>query len=66
MPPEFCERLFPAGAISTKKSGSGLGTTIVKDVIDAHNGKIRGESKAGVGTTVHFHLPVDAEEVVVS
>jgi signal transduction histidine kinase len=66
MPPEIRERLFSARAVSTKKGGTGLGTKIVKDVIDAHQGKIWVESEIGVGTTFHFRLPVNAEEAVIS
>ncbi len=65
MPPEIRECLFSARAVSTKKNGTGLGTKIVKDVIDAHKGKIWVESEMGVGTTFHFHLPVNQEEVAV-
>jgi signal transduction histidine kinase len=59
MPPEIRDRLFSARAVSTKKGGTGLGTKIVKDVIDAHKGAIRVESEPGRGTTFHLHLPFD-------
>ena len=59
MPPEICERLFSARAVSTKKGGTGLGTKIVKDVVDAHKGKIWVESEPGVGTTFHLRFPLD-------
>jgi signal transduction histidine kinase len=59
MPPEIRDRLFSAKAISTKKGGTGLGTKIVKDVVDAHKGKIWVESEPGVGTTFHLRLPLD-------
>ena len=59
MPPEIRERLFSAKAVSTKKGGTGLGTKIVKDVVDAHNGKIWVESEPGVGTTFHLRFPLD-------
>ena len=58
MPPEVRDRLFTAQAISTKKEGTGLGTKIVKDVVDAHGGRISVESELGVGTTFYMHLPV--------
>jgi signal transduction histidine kinase len=66
MPPEIRDRLFSAHAVSTKKNGTGLGTKIVKDVIDAHKGRIWVESEDGVGTTFHFRLPLNPEETVVS
>jgi signal transduction histidine kinase len=59
MPPEIRDRLFTAHAVSTKKSGTGLGTKIVKDVVDAHKGTITVESEAGKGTTFHMRLPRD-------
>jgi len=58
MPPEVRDRLFTAHAISTKKEGTGLGTKIVKDVVDAHGGRISVESEQGVGTTFYMHLPI--------
>jgi signal transduction histidine kinase len=59
MPPEVCVRLFTARALSTKKSGTGLGTKIVKDVIDAHRGVISVESRPGAGTVFHIRLHLD-------
>jgi len=58
MPPEVRDRLFTAQAVSTKKEGTGLGTKIVKDVVDAHSGRISVESELGVGTTFYIHLPI--------
>ncbi|HXT65499.1 MAG TPA: GAF domain-containing sensor histidine kinase [Nitrospiraceae bacterium] len=59
MSPEIRDRLFSAKTVSTKKSGTGLGTKIVKDVVDAHNGKVWVESEPGVGTTFHLRFPLD-------
>lgn len=59
MTPEIRERLFSAKALSTKRGGTGLGTKIVKDVVDAHNGKIWVESQPGVGTTFHLRFPLN-------
>ncbi len=58
MPPEVRERLFTKNAISTKAGGTGLGTKIVKDAIDAHNGSIRVESTQGIGTSFFISLPL--------
>ncbi len=58
MPPEVRERLFTKNAISTKAGGTGLGTKIVKDAIDAHKGSIKVESTEGEGTSFHISLPI--------
>jgi signal transduction histidine kinase len=58
MSPEVCASLFTGHAISRKAGGTGLGTKIVKDVVDAHGGQITVESKEDVGTTVHIRLPL--------
>jgi signal transduction histidine kinase len=58
MPPEIRDSLFTARAISRKTGGTGLGTKIVKDVVDAHKGHINVESTVGVGTTFRLILPI--------
>jgi len=57
MPPEVRDRLFTKRAISTKQGGTGLGTKIVKDVVDAHGGTVWVESELGAGTKIHMRLP---------
>src|SRR3989454_9302325 len=59
MPPEIRDRLFTARAISSKKSGTGLGTKIIKEVVNAHHGQITVESAVGQGTTFHLRLPIE-------
>jgi len=58
MPPEVRDSLFTSRAISRKAGGTGLGTKIVKDVVDAHRGHINVESTMGVGTTFRLILPL--------
>lgn len=58
MPPEVSDNLFTAQKTSRKRLGSGLGMRIVKDVIDAHEGRIEVQSEVGVGTTFRIFLPL--------
>ncbi len=57
MPSEVRDSLFTGHAISRKPGGTGLGTKIVKDVVDAHGGTIMVESAEGEGTTFYLRLP---------
>jgi signal transduction histidine kinase len=57
MPPEIRDRLFTKRVKSSKPGGTGLGSKIVKDVVDAHGGQIWVESEPGRGTKVHIRLP---------
>ena len=59
MPPDVRDALFTTQVISRKVGGTGLGTKIVKDVVDAHKGSIVVESELGVGTTIHIRLPLN-------
>lgn len=58
MPPEIRDRLFTKDAISGKAGGTGLGTKIVKDVVDAHSGTVSVHSELGKGTTFTIQLPI--------
>lgn len=58
MPQDVLESLFTARAISRKPGGTGLGTKIIKDVVDAHRGQITVHSDEGKGTTFTLVLPV--------
>jgi len=58
MLPRIRDSLFTPHAISPKPGGTGLGTKIVKDVVDAHGGAITVESQENVGTTFHIRLPL--------
>ncbi len=42
----------------TKRSGSGLGLSISKGIIEGHGGKIWAQSKLGHGSSFHFNLPI--------
>jgi PAS domain S-box-containing protein len=58
MPPEIRDKLFTKEAISGKAGGTGLGTKIVKDAVDAHAGTVSVHSEQGKGTTFTIHLPI--------
>ncbi|MCK5211868.1 HAMP domain-containing protein [Candidatus Parcubacteria bacterium] len=45
-------------AVRTQTEGSGLGLFIVKNVVEAHNGKIWFDSKVNEGTTFYIKLPI--------
>jgi signal transduction histidine kinase len=59
IPEEVKQRLFTDEAVSTKPMGTGLGTRIVKDVVDAHAGTVELESEVGVGTTIRCRIPLE-------
>lgn len=57
MPPHVRELMFTENAVSTKPGGTGLGTRIVKNVVDAHHGTIRVDSAPNQGTTFTIQIP---------
>ena len=59
MAAEIRDHLFTNRLVSNKTGGTGLGTKIVKDVIDMHGGRITVESEPGRGTTFDIRLPIE-------
>lgn len=63
IPEEHLERLFDRfyrveDSRSRDQGGAGLGLSIAKGIVDAHQGRIWLESELGKGTTVHVQLPI--------
>jgi signal transduction histidine kinase len=59
MPAEIRDHLFTNRLVSSKNGGTGLGTKIVKDVVDMHGGRITVDSEPGRGTTFEIRLPIE-------
>lgn len=56
------ERFYRVDSSNTAQSGLGLGMSIVKQIIEAHNGTIMINSKPGEGTTVKISLPKESQQ----
>lgn len=53
------EAFYQVDASPTREhGGAGLGLSIVRNLVVAHGGEVWAESEPGVGTAVHFTLPV--------
>jgi PAS domain S-box-containing protein len=57
-----CERFYRADT-SGKIPGTGLGMSIVKEIVELHGGDLEITSKVGAGTTVTIWLPARSVEV---
>ena len=57
----ICERFYRADA-SGKIPGTGLGMSIVKEIIELHGGQLEITSEPGAGTTVTLWLPQSAND----
>jgi PAS domain S-box-containing protein len=62
IPAELLEQVFEP-LYTTKPGGTGLGLYIVKEIVEAHGGRITVESVAGEGTIFTITLPRAATEV---
>lgn len=58
MDKEVQERLFEPFYTSSREGGTGLGMSIVKSIVDAHNGTLSFSSKRNQGTTFCISLPL--------
>jgi signal transduction histidine kinase len=57
IPEKTIEQVFER-FFTTKKEGMGLGLSICRSIIDAHEGKIWATNNANCGATFYFSLPV--------
>lgn len=68
IPPETLPRIFDRyystkqGPDATGKGGTGVGLATCREIIEAHQGKIRVETAAGVGTAFTLKLPIAKAE----
>ena len=51
------EKFYRCNQSDTSVGGTGLGMTIVKSIVEAHDGQVWVESELGQGTRVHVVLP---------
>ena len=58
------DRFYRVDSSNSSVQGVGLGMSIVKHIIDAHEGSINVSSRLGEGTEVTVNLPVRARGLI--
>lgn len=58
MSSEVAERVFEPFFSRLGGDGTGLGMVIVRNIVEAHQGRLSVESREGEGTTITLHIPV--------
>ena len=59
--PEASARIYDA-FYTTKPAGMGMGLSICRSILQAHDGRLWATANHGPGTTFHFTLPKEQEE----
>ncbi|GIP32109.1 hypothetical protein J2TS4_13190 [Paenibacillus sp. J2TS4] len=57
------DRFFKSDEARSKKNGTGIGLSIVKEILDRHHSEIKVKSVKGKGTTFTFSLPLAEADV---
>ena len=60
--PEVAERLFEP-FYTTKMAGLGIGLSICRSIIEAHQGKLRATTNSPFGSVFLFNLPVHSSDI---
>jgi two-component system sensor kinase FixL len=55
--PEIVDQLF-SPFVTTRLSGMGLGLTISRSIVEAHNGRLWAELQSSSGAAMHFTIPM--------
>ena len=53
------ENLFSDHITSSKTMGNAYGMKSIKNAIEAHGGSLKIQSTVGIGTTIHFSIPIE-------
>ena len=61
IPLEMLAKVFEKSATDPDKEGTGLGLTIVKQIVDAHGGTVVAESTLGAGAKFTFTIPSNSD-----
>ncbi|MEL6654491.1 MAG: ATP-binding protein, partial [Bacteroidota bacterium] len=60
--PNIFDRFYQADSSEQQpQPGTGIGLSLVKELVELHDGSIRVESELGIGTTFWLHLPIPAD-----